>query len=307
MGYYRKKLILSVISFVVFINIQANSLMEDDTTQTTVDAKLAKIDSPSHFEVYSTFLSKVSYMGRYYGTNGIGLYPSLAYKNKSGFEAIVSNNVWTGFSPVLNQSEINLGYNKSIGSWFGFGLGYSRTFMYYGTDSDKMAMPNALNLNLGIYLSWINIDAEYSYMFGYDKASAVHLTLSKDFSIYKFLGSDKVTINPGIGGYWAPQTIFYHYFSKNVVKNINRGQSNRSGKGKGGSSTTTTTTTTSTFNESSSVQPLDYQLSLPIDYRTGHFVFEIALHIDIPVNLPSDYLYGTGSLTTCTGYIKYIF
>jgi hypothetical protein len=296
---YIRRLIISLAGLTFFINIHANSRAEDDTVQNAVDTRLSKIDSPTHFELYTGFLNKVSYIGRYYGTSGIGLYPTLAYKLKSGFEASVSNNVWTGFSPVFNQSEVNLGYNKSLGSWFGFGLGYARTFMYYGTDSDKMAMPNALNLNLGLYLSWANIGVDYSYMFGYDKASALHFVMSKDFSIYKFLGSDKVTISPGVGGYWAPQTVFYHYFSKNTVKKINRGNQGKSGKGQGSN--------TATFSESSLIQPLDYQLNLPIDYHTGHFAFELALHVDFPVNLPVDYLYGTGPLTTFTAYLKYIF
>lgn len=300
----KMKLVYVICLSVLTFNVARVSAMEQDTAvQHAVDAKLDKIDSPTHFEVYTTFLNKISYIGRYYGTTGIGLYPTVAYKHKSGFEASLSNNVWTGFSPVLNQSELNLGYNKSLGSWLGLGAGYSRTAMYYGTDSDKLAMPNSLNLNLGLYLSWANIGVDYSYMFGYDKASSLHMVISKDFSIYKALGSDKITISPGAGGYWAPQTVFYHFFSKKTVKLINHGKSSGKGKGNSGGSTSTTTST----NESSMMQALDYQLNLPVDYRVGHFMFEIAFHLDIPVNLPADYQYGTDPLGTVTGYIKYIF
>jgi hypothetical protein len=293
-----KQVFIILSSFIITTNAMASGVEKDTAIQTVVDAKLTKIDSPSHFEVYNSFLNKVSYIGRYYGTSGIGLYPTIAYKHKSGFETSLSNNVWTGFTPALNQSELNLGYNKSFGSWFGAGLGYARTFMYYGTDSDKLAMPNSLNLNLGFYLSWANISVDYSYMFGYDKGSALHVGISRDFSVYKLWGSDKVTISPGVGAYFAPQTVFYHFFSKKTVKTVNHGKSGSSGKGKSNSSSN---------EESSVMQALDYQFNLPVDYRIGHFVFELAFHLDIPVNLSTDYQYGTDPLGTFTGYIKYIF
>ena len=302
---YMKIFIICFLGLILSGEIHASSLMnEKDSVQNIIDTKLSKIDTPSHFELYSTFLSKIAYLGRYYGTNGVGFYPTIAYVHESGLNASISNNIWTGFSPVFNQSDINLGYNKTLGSWFGLGLGYSRTFMYYGSDSDKMSMPNSLNLNVGAYLNWVNIGFDYSYMFGYDKASAFHLGLTKDFIIYKFLKSDKVTISPGLGGYWASQAVFYHYFSKKAVQKINHGKSTGKGKGKNNNGTNSSTTTTS---ESVKVQALDYRINIPVDYRAGHFTYEIAAHLDIPVNLPIDYLYGTNPLITFTGYIKYTF
>ena len=299
---FYKKLILSVISISFIYSLSAKAFLTEDTVQNSIDTKLSKIDSPTHVEFYTGFLSKISYAGRYYGTSGIGLYPTLTFKHKSGFEAAVSNNIWTGFSPVFNQSEVNLGFSKSLFSWFGTGISYTRTFMYYGSDSDKMAMNNAINLDLGLYLSWANIGVDYSYMFGYDKASALHIGMSRDFSIYKFLGSDKFSISPGIGGYWAPQTIFYHYFSKNAVKAINRGKSLSKGAGKGKN-----TSSTAPYQESTALQALDYQINFPVNYRIGHLVFELAYHLDFPMNLPADYLYGSAPLSTISGYIKYIF
>jgi hypothetical protein len=270
---------------------------------TTIEKRLNKIDYRSHFEIYTGFLSKITYEGRFYGTSGIALYPTVAYKHKCGFEANVSNSLWTGYSPVFTQSEVNLGYSKSPLSWLGTGLTYTRTFMYYGTDSDKRAMNNAINLNLGFYMSWANIGVDYSYMFGYDKASGLHIGINRDFPIYSFLGSDKFTISPSLGAWWGPQTIFYHFFSKNAVKKINRGLLKKNGKG----GTTTTSSSQSNYEEGTVFQILNYQIGIPLNYRIGHFNFELAFRIDFPMNLPADYTYGSSPVTYFTGSVKYIF
>ncbi|HEY4788552.1 MAG TPA: hypothetical protein VIH57_21020, partial [Bacteroidales bacterium] len=64
-----KRLIISLLSSLIFFNIHANILIEDDTISTSIEAKISKIDTLSHIELYTTFLSKVSYIGRYYGTS----------------------------------------------------------------------------------------------------------------------------------------------------------------------------------------------------------------------------------------------
>lgn len=133
-------------------------------------------------------------------------------------------------------------------------------------------------------------------MFGYDKASALHIGLNHDFTIYKCLGSDKLTITPTIGADWAPESILYHYFSKNEVKKINRGK----GKVSSGGSK-------NTYEEGTQFQMLDYQFAVPINYRIQHFDFQVAFHADVPLNLPPDYSYSTSPIVYISAYVKYIF
>lgn len=294
-----RRLVFAAIGLLLSFNLQARSLTEEDTVVTKrVDEQLSKIDSRTHLEIFSGFISKISYAGRYNGVSGIGLSPTIAFKHKSGFETTLANTLWAGYTPMFTQTEVNAGYSKSLLPWFGAGLSYAKTFMYYGTDSDKRAMDNALNVSLGLYLSWANIGVDYSYMFGYDNASALHIGMNKDFSFYKLCGSDKVTITPTIGADWAPETILYHYFSKNQVKKVNRGK----GKGKSNSGGST-----STEQVGMQFQMLDYQFVLPINYRIQHFDFQMAFHLDVPLNLPPDYAYSSGPIFYISAYAKYIF
>lgn len=152
------KLVSGGIGLLLVCNLQAKCIVVEDTVVTkTINDKLSKIDAPTHIELFTSFVSKISYAGRYNGISGVGLSPTIAFKHKSGFEATLANTFWTGNTPVFTQTEVNAGYSKSLLSWFGAGLSYAKTFMYYGTDSDKRAMDNAINVSLGLYLSWANI------------------------------------------------------------------------------------------------------------------------------------------------------
>jgi hypothetical protein len=299
--------LLFLFSVIVLLPIKAD---DGDKIQEEIDAKLAKIDNRSRFEIYSTYMTKISYAGRYYGASGVAIYPTIAYKHKSGFQAEVANYFWTGNSPVLTQTVFDVGYSKTLTSWLGGGISYARTFLYYGTDSDKRAMNNAINLSLGFYLPWVNIGAEYGYMFGYDQASGLHLAASRDFPFYKFLGSDIFTLTPSVGTFFGSQASLYYYFSKNQVKKINKGNGNAKSNGKGKESTTTATTTTAlepTTVSDTKFQLLAYQLSLAATYRISHFSFELGFKYDIPTNLPTDYTYGSSPLAYFAGSVRYTF
>ncbi len=303
--YSKMRLVVFFLVFVVgIVPVIANSVCVNDSVKEIIDRRIAKIDNRSRFVVSTGYLTKISYAGRYYGIGGIGLYPTLVYKHKSGIETSLSGYVWTGYTPLLAQSVFDISYSKDITSWVGVGIGYSRSFMFYGTDSDKRAMNNSINLNLGLYLPWMNLGVEYGYMFGYDKASGLHVGANRDFPVYKFLGSDVFTITPSAGAFWGPQSILYYYFSKKQVVKVNNGN----GKGKGKGSVTPTTSTSETLTEpGTKFQSLAYQLSLSVTYRINRVSFEIGYKMDIPLNLPVDYEYGKSPLSYVAGSLKYTF
>lgn len=298
---------LLFISLSTFGGERNNMKISDDSIQAQTDRKLGLIDNPSHFEAYMSYLTKISYAGRYFGTGGIGLYPSVVYKHKSGIAAGVSNYVWTGYTPAFCQSVGSISYSKEIFSWMGAEMEYSRNMMFYGTDSDKRAMPNSLSFNVGLYLNWVNVGVDYGYMFGYEKASGLHIGLNHDFALYKIWGSDKLTITPSVGSFYGPQSVFYYYFSKSTIKKINRNNNKKSVKGQGSISTTTSTVLPSSYEEDSRFQTLAYQAAIAITYRIGRVAFEIAYRIDIPTNLPIDYQYGTSPVTYFNGSLRYKF
>lgn len=302
------RILLYLACFIFCFNSEIRSESISDSAKAEIEKKITRIDSISNFSFHTSVLSKISYAGRYYDISGIAICPTVSYKQKYGFNASLANNIWTGFSPIFNQSTISLGYAKNLKSWLGAGISYSRLLMFYGTDSDKKMMNNALNFNLGFYTSWLNIGIDYSYMFGYDKASMLMVDANKDFVFYSFLKSDKFSIAPSIKMYFGTQTAYYSYISKQIVQKTNNEKALKAkGKGNGVKGTTTTTTTEVATAESTNFEALDIQCSLPLNYRIGHFDFELSYNIDFPLNLPTDYTYGNKPFSTLSGYIKYIF
>lgn len=287
--------------FFFFINIQQGGAfpdVENKEIKDSIEDELYKHDKASHFELYTNLSSKVTYAGRYYGVSGMAINIMPKYHFENGFNLSIANYIWPGFETPFTQSDINVSYANTFFSLLDFEAGYTRMFMYYGSDSDRTALNNAININATVNLKYVNTSFEYAYYIGTDKASMLIVGLNKEFSIYKKLGAKKITFTPNAKIYWGSQTIYYHYFSKNQVHDGNNGK----GKGKGNQ---TSTTQTINYKAPNNFQILNYQLSFVVGYRLLHWNFEAGYYVDFPCNLPADYVYTNAPISYFIFSAKY--
>ena len=243
----RYLIILILLLNVVFCYAQA--VEDNDTTDEEVKTNIkASVE----------YQSKSTFAGRTYATNGSVINPELGLNLKSGFYLNFSTILLTDDTSSLRQYEFAAGYTKDLFSWWNADFSYT---YYHSTNTLLKKKQNQSDHTFSLsntfsYKNWF-LQNSSSYSFGAQKGLDLIFVLGKDFDLEKLTGLEDLTTSPS--------------FTYDIGNHISKLKKLNKKLG--------------TLTNSNKFQPLDYELSLPIDYQYYKFTFNFTPIYAIPLNV----------------------
>lgn len=192
-----------------------------------IDTSVSAMNYASHAEVSFNASGPVLSNGRASGLTGAMLSPSAMYYHKMGFYTTFGMNFFTDstirHSTKVPSLYISPGFYRNFFNRWGFGIGYTRSFIFYGLPVQRGMLNNSISLynsfNFWGYLtlsvnagvSWSSNLYSKKYMrigshkvyyktittdAGQGFSANIGINLQKDFSFYNVLGAKVFTITP---------------------------------------------------------------------------------------------------------------
>lgn len=247
--------------FCFFSNVKAQDVKTQDTTQNAEAEK-------SYFEAGISYLSNSVYLGRHDSLKVPYLTPSFSYYSKSGFYATST-----------------LSYLKSAGisriDFFEIGAGYMFTAQklsgdfsidkdFYNSQSKnvKSETKGSVNGTLAYDFGFIKPTLQGGIVFNTSDDYYAALGLEHSF----FLADDNFEITPSFLLNASTQNYYSSYYSKRKFKTKRKNP------------TGAYTTTNGYLLNASEFKIMDYEFSVPLDYSSGKFIFDVTPSLAVPVN-----------------------
>lgn len=259
--------------FLVAITTMNLSAFAQEEIKTSLDKDT--IETKSKFTTGINFLSNNVYLGRTDSATVTYISPYIQYTHKSGLYGLVS----MSYQPNPGARRIDLvtleaGYDLSLGDKFNWGI-YADKF-FYNSKSQSITAVN--NFGIGTYASYnffnvIQLLGGGGLSFNEKADYVVDLGLSHTFTADNFEIAPTALMNAGT------QNFYNSYITNRTIQNK---------KGK-----VITVVQQQTVQEASAFKVLDYEFSLPMNYKLNHFKVEITPTYAVPVN-PATILSSTG-------------
>jgi hypothetical protein len=239
------------------------------------------------------YSSSNTYAGRDFGVSEFVVSPFFKYKSHAGLYGMISGNWLSNNNPRYSSTNLELGYEKNISSFFTLTASYDKLFVNTTDSTPSQPISNSLNVNTSLTYRFLSLNLGYSYEFGNETGQAITAGLSASFS--KDLDDffiNSISFNPGINSILGNTNIVFKKLSiSQYQKGIGKYKIRQVGK--------TKTTGNSTVVTSNPFGLLSYELNLPISFDIKNLNFTIAYNYVIPNKLDAT----EDSGLTNSGYI----
>jgi hypothetical protein len=263
-----KLLCVFLLCFATFRAFCQTDALPGDDAKPGAGEKKDKSDASSSFKFGVTYVSNNVYMGRADTVTTPVIVPQLKYTLKSGI--YFSGSLY--FIPnkpkqKLDGADLEAGCDFDITDDFSGGASFTKLF--YSSSSTQIAS---------------SISSTFNVNFDYDIADIITPTFSTDYNLNKqgiandvllsvglahdfitrgvFGDLDILLISPTITANAGTQNFYDAYLTKKSFKSVKRTKLQN-------------TIVSNYINKLGQFELLDYELSAPIEYKTGHFILQL--------------------------------
>jgi len=282
MNTYTRRTLFSILVLISLIGTASAQLATDsvqikpvspvkDTLILIGDSTINRKDPPnkSHFEAGMDYQNNDVYLGRKDSTVLPYFIPSVGYYHKSGLYATASLN----YLKNATESRIDLvtleaGYSFSAGNYDGQ---FSASKYFYNSQSTSVTseLMGSFAYENSFDLGFIKPTLTGTLNMGSELDFTAYFGLEHEFT----LPGDQLDFTPTIAANASTQNYYNDYYKKRRYM-IRKGQKLQSG----------VATITGTVLEASAFKLLDYEMSLPVNYRIGKCTIHFTPTYSIPVN-----------------------
>jgi len=261
---------LIIILFICLAGMAFGKSLPDTLKKDTVKKLLALNDTDTEkasFKFGVDFISDNVFMGRSGPVATPTIAPTAKYSFKSGlfFSGTIDflpNNTTTS---KLDGGDIAAGWDFDITDDLSAGASFTK--MFYNTNSNQIgsSISSVFSANIDYNIADI-ITPAVSINYNTNKSGIssdffFNFGISHDFAARKIFGEkDLILISPMIEGNIGTQNFYDAFITKKVFKNAKRTAAQDQ----------LITTFENNLNQS---KLLDYEVSVPIEYKSGHFIF----------------------------------
>jgi hypothetical protein len=224
-------------------------------------------DGTSSFKFGVSYLNNNVFMGRSDTVRTPTVIPQVKYTLKSGIYFSGS----LDFLPnkkkkKLDGGDLSAGYDLDITDDLSAGASYSKLFYRATSTQIASSISSTFNVNFNYDISDIispSINADYNLnKQGIGNDIFVNLGVTHDFIVAGiFGGADILLISPTVLANTGTQNFYDAYLTKKKLKNAKRTAAQNA-------------LITQYINQLSQYRLLDYELSAPLEYKAGHFIFQ---------------------------------
>ena len=224
-------------------------------------------DGTSSFKFGVSYLSNDVFMGRTDTVRTPMVVPEVKYSLKSGIYFSGS----LDFLPnkkkrQLDGGDITAGYDFDIADNLSGSASYAKLFYNSTSTQIASAISSTLNANFAYNISDIispSISSDYNFnKQGIGNDVFVNLGLTHDFITEGILGAkDILLISPTVTANTGTQNFYDEYLTKKKVKTAKRAAAQNA-------------LLAQYINKLSQYSLLDYEISAPVEYKSGHFIFQ---------------------------------
>jgi len=248
----------------LFICIACKAFSQSDSTTTVAAADTATTAAAkkNSFKIGVDYLSNNVFMGRTGIKNIPIISPDIKYALKCGLYFSGSMD----FLPdnkknAIDGGDLSAGYDFDITDDFYGGVSYSKLFYNPNSTLIGSSISSTFNLNFSYDIGDIitpTISSDYNINTGATSDLFVNFGLAHDFIAEKIFGDkDLIIVSPTIEANWGTQNFYDAYITKKVFK-----------------SKKASTLVAAFENNLDQFELLDYEFSVPLEYKAGHFIFE---------------------------------
>jgi len=280
----------------VYLKLDSVWLAEIEHDSLNIFALLDSLDSyepQSQLVVRSSYNSQVYNAGRSYGIDQYSFGSGISYYHKSGIYADVSGQYYSGITPHFNATAFTLGYSGFL-SKIGYNLAYSHT-VYHKLEENSL-FNNTLNNNLGVgffyYTKSVTFGLDYNYSFGSEVTDAHRLVSSmvitpkiKTNGFLKYFKS-----NPSVYMTFGSETLYTEQYNNLVVRNLIRRLGRERFLRAYNNGNEQLLNLIYDVEESNYFGPLNFQISIPVQFTYKKFTSSVSYNINLPIALPNEIL-----------------
>jgi len=245
-----------------------------------IDSLLAlEKESGSLLSLRLGYNSNVLSTGRTLGIENFGLAPGVSYYHRTGLYADVTGFWSNDFDPEYYLTVATLGYMRDFSKNFSIMGGYDRYFYTIADKDSYIPYTNTLTVTPMLEFKPILFSLNYSFYFGDAQAHRILPGLSVVLEKKKWLGIDRISLNPG----------FYTLFGNETFVNIeyilpNTKRERIANKIKYGTWYRIIETTTKSFGV------MNYTVSVPLSITHKNWNLMITYNYNVPRALPGETL-----------------
>jgi len=242
----------------VFLSLRSEA--QDSTKNNATDH--------SHVEAGIDYLSNNVYLGRHDSLRIPYLTPTISYYNKTGFYATGSlSYVHDTQSSDIDQVEISAGYTY-VKNKFAGDLSLEKDFYNSASKNVRAETKGSLNAIVSYDFGFIKPELDGGLVFNLKNDYYSGFGLSHAF----YFDDDNFEIDPSFLVNASTQNYYNAYYSKRKYKVKRK-------KG-----TVALTSTKAYLPNTSQFKIMDYEISVPVEYSLGNFIFNFTPAESIPVN-----------------------
>ena len=245
----------------LFLGISFNSYCQKVTDSTATDTVKTKSTQKASFKIGADYLNNNVFMGRTGLTTTPIISPDIKYTFKPGIYVSGDMDILPDNKKnKLDGGNLTAGYDFDITDDFSGGVSYSK--MFYNPNSTLIgsSITNTFSADFDYEIGDIitpSVSANYSLNSGANADIFINAGISHDFIVVKpFANNDDLIISPTVAINLGTQNFYDAYIKKKVFKSKKVGAA------------------VATFESNlGKFETLDYEFSVPLEYKIGHVVF----------------------------------
>jgi len=245
----------------LFLGISFNSYCQKVTDSTATDTVKTKSTQKASFKIGADYLNNNVFMGRTGLTTTPIISPDIKYTFKPGIYVSGDMDILPDNKKnKLDGGNLTAGYDFDITDDFSGGVSYSK--MFYNPNSTLIgsSITNTFSADFDYEIGDIitpSVSANYSLNSGANADIFINGGVSHDFIVIKpFANNDDLIISPTVAINLGTQNFYDAYIKKKVFKSKKVGAA------------------VATFESNlGKFETLDYEFSVPLEYKIGHVVF----------------------------------
>jgi len=245
----------------LFLGISFNSYCQKVTDSAATDTVKTKSTQKASFKIGADYLNNNVFMGRTGLTTTPIISPDIKYTFKPGIYVSGDMDILPDNKKnKLDGGNLTAGYDFDITDDFSGGVSYSK--MFYNPNSTLIgsSITNTFSADFDYEIGDIitpSVSANYSLNSGANADIFINGGVSHDFIVIKpFANNDDLIISPTVAINLGTQNFYDAYIKKKVFKSKKVGAA------------------VATFESNlGKFETLDYEFSVPLEYKIGHVVF----------------------------------
>lgn len=224
-------------------------------------------DGTSSIKFGINYSSNNVFMGRTDTTRTSSIIPQIKYTLKSGIYFSGSLDIIPGRKKKkLDGGDLTAGYDFDITDDLSGGVSYSKLFYNKASTQIASSITNTFNANLSYDIGEIMtaaLSADYNINKpGINNDAFVNLSITHDFIMIGIFGdADILLISPTVTANTGTENFYDAYLIHKNLKSAKR-------------TTAQNILITQYTSQLSKYKLLDYELSAPVEYKSGHFIFQ---------------------------------